>query len=74
MNTVEGKATLLTNDHQTSTGPLVGGHLSSFRREWLEENCSDNILNIIIHGYVLPIINKPSLTRQPLIISGYKDH
>ena len=27
----------LTNDHQTSTGPVVGSCLSSFRREWPEE-------------------------------------
>ena len=53
----------LTNDYQTSASPLVGGQFSSFRREWLEEN-----------GYVLPFINRLFLARQPLILSGYKDH
>ena len=28
----------LTNDYQTSTSPLVGRDLSSFKREWLKEN------------------------------------
>ena len=57
---------MATNDYQTSTGPAIGGHLSSFRREWLEllKQC----LNIMTNGYILPFITKPFLTRQSLIL------
>ena len=54
----EGMTTPLTNEYQTSTGPPAGGHLSSFKREWLEENCSNNLLNIITHGYILPSLEQ----------------
>ena len=47
----------------------VGGRLCSFRRDWLANKCSDNI---ITNGYVLPFISKPNLVRAPLICSGYK--
>ena len=32
---------------QASLSPPVGGHLHSFRRDWLANKCSDNMLNII---------------------------
>ena len=51
---------------QASLSPPVEGRLRSFRRDWLENKCSDNVLNIITNGYVLPFILKP------LIRSGYK--
>ena len=57
---------------QASLSPPVGGRLRSFRRDWLTNKCSDNMLNIIINGYVLPFISKPNLVRAPLIQSGYK--
>ena len=57
---------------QASLSPPVGGHLRSFRRDWLTNKCSDNVLNIITNGYVLPLISKPNLVRAPLIQSGYK--
>ena len=52
--------------------PPVGGHLHSFSRDWLTNKCSDNVLNIITNGYVLPFLSKPNLARVPLIQSGYK--
>ena len=57
---------------QASLSPPVGGCLRSFRRDWLANKCSDNMLNIIINGYILPFISKPNLVRAPLIRSGYK--
>ena len=33
--------------------------------------CSNNVLNIITNGYVLPFISKPNLVRAPLIRSGF---
>ena len=57
---------------QASLSPPVGGRLRSFRRDWLTNKCSDNVLNIITNGYVLPFISKPNLVRAPLIQSGYK--
>ena len=57
---------------QASLSPPVGDRLRSFRRDWLTNKCSDNMLNIITNGYVLPFISKPNLVRAPLILSGYK--
>ena len=57
---------------QASLSPPVGGRLHYFRRDWLTNKCSDNVLNIITNGYVLPFISKPNLVRAPLIQSGYK--
>ena len=57
---------------QASPSPPVGGRLHSFRRDWLTNKCSNNVLNIINNGYVLPFISKPNLVRAPLIQSGYK--
>ena len=70
----EGVVTLLPNDYLTSTNPPVGGYLHSFRRDWLKEKCSNNMLNIITNGYVLSFRMKTKLARFPLILSGYKDH
>ena len=69
----EGMETPPPNDSfQASLSPPVGGCLRSFRRDWLTNKCSDNVLNIITNGYVLPFISKPNLVRAPLIQSGYK--
>ena len=64
---------MATNDSlKTSLSPPVGGHLRSFRRDWLANKCSNNVLNIITNGYVLPFISKPNLARVLLIYTGYK--
>ena len=69
----EGMETLPPNDSfQASLSPPVGGRLRSFRRDWLTNKCSDNVLNIITNGYVLPFISKRNLVRAPLILSCYK--
>ena len=69
----EGMETPPPNDSfQASLSPPVGGHLHSFRKDWLTNKCSDDVLNIITNGYVLPFISKPNLVRAPLIQSGYK--
>ena len=57
---------------QASLSPPVGGRLRSFRRDWLTNKCSSNVLKIITNGYILPFISKPDLVRAPLIQSGYK--
>ena len=64
----EGMETPPPNDSfQASLSPPVGGRLRSFRRDWLTNKCSNNVLNIITNGYVLPFISKPNLVRAPLI-------
>ena len=69
----EGVETPPPNDFfQASLSPPVGGRLRSFRRDWLTNKCSNNVLNSITNGYVLPFISKPNLVRAPLIQSGYK--
>ena len=55
---------------QASFSPPVRGRLRSFRKGLLTNKCSDNVLNIITNGYVLPFISKPNLVRAPLIQSG----
>ena len=68
-----GVETPLPNDSsKASLSPPVGGHLRSFRRDWLTNKCSQNVLNIITNGYVLPFRSKPNLIRFPLILSEYK--
>ena len=68
-----GVATPLPNDSsKASLSPPVGGRLRSFRRDWLTNKCSQNVLNIITNGYVLPFLSKPNLVRFPLILSEYK--
>ena len=57
---------------KASLNPPVGDCLRSLRRDWLANKCSNNMLNIITNGYVLPFISKPNLARVPLIRSGYK--
>ena len=65
--------TPLPNDSsKASLSPPVGGRLRSFRRDWLTNKCSQNVLNIITNGYVLPFRSKPNLIRFPLILSEYK--
>ena len=45
----EGFETPLPNDSSiASISPPVGGCLRYFRRDWLTNKCSDNMLNIII--------------------------
>ena len=69
----EGMETPPPNDSfQASLSPPLGGRLHSFRRDWLTNKCSDNVLNIITNGYVLPFTSRPNLVRAPLIQSGYK--
>ena len=68
-----GVETPLPNDSsKASLSPPVGGRLRSFRRDWLTNKCSQNVLNIITNGYVLPFLSKPNLVRFPLILSEYK--
>ena len=57
-----------------SFSPPIGGSLHSFKRDWQTNKCSNNVLNIVTNGYVLPFISKPKLAKVPLIHSGYKAH
>ena len=67
-----GVETPLPNDSsKASLSPPVGGR-RSFRRDWLTDKCSQNLLNIITNGCVLPFLSKPNLVRFPLILSEYK--
>ena len=69
----KGVETPSPNDSfQASLSPPVGGRLRSFRRDWLTNKCSNNVLKIITNDYILPFISKPDLVRAPLIQSGYK--
>ena len=68
----EGMETPPPNDSfQASLSPPVGGRLRSFRRDWLTNKCSDNVLNIITNGYILPFISNPNLVRAQSLISQY---
>ena len=65
----QGVETLYLIDYQASNGPPVGGRLCSFTSDWLKENCSNSVLNIITNVYILPFNMKPKLSRQLLITS-----
>ena len=68
-----GVETPLPNDSsKASFSPPVGSRLRSFKRDWLINKCSQNVLNIITNGYVVPFCSKPNLIRFPLILSEYK--
>ena len=72
-NTSQSSNQSFPNDSsKASLSPPVGGRLRSFRRDWLTNKCSQNVLNIITNGYVLPFRSKPNLIRFPLILSEYK--
>ena len=66
------KTPLLNYSSKASLSPPVGSRLRSFKRDWLINKCSQNVLNIITNGYVLPFRSKPNLIRFPLILSEYK--
>ena len=44
---------LLNDSSKASFSPPVGSCLRSFKRDWLTNKCSQNVLNIITNGYVL---------------------
>ena len=68
-----GVETPLPNDSsKASLSPPVGNRLRSFKRNWLINKSSQNVLNIITNGYVLPFRSKPNLIRFPLILSEYQ--
>ena len=72
-NRGRGRGNPLPNDSsKASFSPPVGSRLRSFKRDWLVNKCSQNVLNIITSGYVLPFRSKPNLIRFPLILSEYK--
>ena len=72
-STGRGRGNPSPNDSlKASLSPPVGGRLRSFRRDWLANKCSNNVLNIITNGYILPFISKPHLARVPLIHLVYK--
>ena len=52
---------LLNDSSKPSLSPPVGGRLRSFRRDWLTNKCSQNVLNIITNGYVLPFRSEAKL-------------
>ena len=53
--------------------PPVGGRLSQFVSQWELNKAHPAILGIIKEGYKLPFRERPKLTRQPFIVSGYVD-
>ena len=60
----EGVETPPPNDSlKASLSPPVGGCLRSFRRDCQTNKCSNDVLNIITNGYILPFISRPKLAR-----------
>ena len=50
----EGMETRLPIYYTVSKSPPIGGYLHSFRKDWLQEKYSNNVLNIVTNGYILP--------------------
>ena len=49
----------------------VGGRLQEFCQVWQELGANHRVVSILREGYALPFKMRPSLTRSPLIRSGY---
>ena len=63
----KGVETSSPNDSlKASLSPPVGDRLNSFRRDWQTEKCSNNMLNIITNGYILPSIHQKTKISQSL--------
>ena len=63
----KGVETSSPNDSlKASLSPSVGDRLNSFRRDWQTEKCSNNMLNIITNGYILPSIHQKTKISQSL--------
>ena len=59
---------------KASLSPLEG-RLRSFGRDWLTNKCSNNVLNIITTGYILPFISRPNFVKSsPDSLSSVKEH
>ena len=44
-----------------------------FSPQWEAQGCTPSRLILLKHGYALPFVSRPPLTRSPTIFSGYKD-
>ena len=51
--------------------PPVGARLSQFYQTWQALGATARVVQILKEGYILPFKNRPLLTRQPIIVSGY---
>ena len=51
--------------------PPVGARLSQFYQAWQALGATTRVVQILKEGYILPFKNRPLLTRQPIIVSGY---
>ena len=49
----------------------VGGRLQSFWQTWQKLGANPRVVSILKEGYMLPFKIRPSLTRSPVIKSGY---
>ena len=49
----------------------VGARLQQFWKTWAALGASAKVIRILREGYMLPFLDRPYLTRSPIIVSGY---
>ena len=73
-NRGRGRGNPLHNDSSiASFSPPVGSRLRSFKRDWQTNKCSQNVLNIITNGYVLPFRSKRASLGHLYAVSLVKE-
>ena len=55
-------------------GVTVGGRLTNFWAQWDIEGAHPTNVSILKNGYRLPFHRRPPLSRNPKIVSGYRNH
>ena len=64
-------APVVPNAHNVVNAHLIGGRLQKFWQKWSLLGANPRVVSILKDGYILPFKVRPTLVRDPLIVSGY---
>ena len=63
-----------TNDSIPDTGIVgLGGRLTHYLTTWIAHGLGDWLMDMLQSGYCLPFEERPPLTREPSVLSGYNN-
>ena len=51
----------------------VGGRLTHYLTTWIAHGLGDWLMDMLQNGYRFPFEERPPLTREPLVLSGYNN-
>ena len=72
--TTKTAAKVTLNDNIPVSGITgVGGRLTHYLKTWIAHGLGDWLTDMLRHGYRLPFQERPPLTRQPSVGSGYNN-